>query len=221
MSRTVLFCGGDYEDRLKEIGRRFGENRLFTPSPDFFSPEEKDSIGIEEVRKLRRWLTLKPFSSSEKTVVFNRAERLTVEAQNAFLKTLEEPPDNTIIILSCQAEETLLPTVVSRCEIIRINGKLYSGDSDKKIEEDFKILRGNDIGEKFRLAAEIAVNREETKRWLEKMILFSHQSLLNSPSSSLLPLLPPLSLLQSSYRLVSQNINFRLATENLLLYNFN
>lgn len=87
------------------------------------SPEkEGGSIGIEEIRNLEQFLSLKV----PRNVIFNRgiiienADRLTTEAQNALLKTLEEPPEGTIIILTAPHEKTLLPTIVSRVQTVPV-----------------------------------------------------------------------------------------------------
>jgi hypothetical protein len=81
-------------------------------------PEDSKSIPIEAVRNLQHVLTLKVPGSRENAVrrvaVIEDAHRLTAEAQNALLKTLEEPPDDTAILLTAPASDSVLPTIQSR-----------------------------------------------------------------------------------------------------------
>ncbi len=74
---------------------------------------------IDAVREMIRKLTMSPFSSKYKVAIIEDADRLSEEAQNALLKTLEEPREDTVIILIVPSEETLLPTIVSRSQVVR------------------------------------------------------------------------------------------------------
>lgn len=83
------------------------------------APEEKASIGIESIRILTQRLSLAPYyESGSRIVIIDSAEALTHAAQNALLKLIEEPPTRTNIILIATNEESLLPTVRSRCRTI-------------------------------------------------------------------------------------------------------
>ncbi len=86
------------------------------------SPEEGKSIGIEAVRQLEQFLSLKVPSSGvyNRAIIIEDADKLTTEAQNALLKTLEEPPQGTIIILTASHEQSLLPTINSRVQSITV-----------------------------------------------------------------------------------------------------
>lgn len=80
-------------------------------------PEEgKKSISIEQVRELIKFLQLGSFLDSYKIGLIKEADSLTPEAQNALLKTLEEPADKVVLILLASAEEKLLPTILSRAQ---------------------------------------------------------------------------------------------------------
>lgn len=80
------------------------------------------ALTIEQVRELEHLLSLKvPGSAAVRRVVLiDEAQKLTIEAQNALLKTLEEPPHDTVIILTSTSERALLPTVTSRLTSVRI-----------------------------------------------------------------------------------------------------
>lgn len=72
------------------------------------------NIGIEDILDIERFLLHKPANGKKKYVVIHRVERLTSEASNAFLKTLEEPPEFATLILTTTSWESLLPTIRSR-----------------------------------------------------------------------------------------------------------
>ncbi len=78
------------------------------------------SIKIEDVRELMNWVWLKPYEAARKVVIVEGADRLTLEAANAFLKTLEEPPGHTIFCLLCESKAQLLETIQSRSFEIRL-----------------------------------------------------------------------------------------------------
>ena len=75
-------------------------------------------VTIEQVRAVSREAALRPFEGRCRVFIFEEADRLTEEASNALLKTLEEPPDSVCIVLLATGEQGLLPTIVSRCRLI-------------------------------------------------------------------------------------------------------
>lgn len=86
--------------------------------------QSKDSIGIDEIKELREIAFLSPYRGLYKFFIINDAHKMTHQAANAFLKTLEEPPEDTIFILVTHLPEKLLPTIQSRClnfEFSRLN----------------------------------------------------------------------------------------------------
>lgn len=92
--------------------------------PDFLtvSPEaEKQTISIEQVRELQKALAFGPYEGKRRVVIIDPAERLGLEAANALLLTLEDPPSHTLIILITSAMYTLLETIRSRCQVIRFS----------------------------------------------------------------------------------------------------
>lgn len=80
------------------------------------------SIKVEQVREgVEERLFLKSFEGKYKIVIVDEAHRMSNGAQNAFLKTLEEPPPNSVIILITSNPDSLLPTIRSRCQLIKFN----------------------------------------------------------------------------------------------------
>ncbi len=78
-------------------------------------------IKVEQIRSLCRRLALKPNEASVRLAVVDNAHLMNAEAGNTLLKTLEEPPDSTVFVLTAPQTEDLLPTIVSRCRHIRFN----------------------------------------------------------------------------------------------------
>lgn len=81
--------------------------------------EDSSSIGIDEAREVIKDIALKPYEARKKAYIIDGADKMTDEAQAALLKTLEEPTPDTVIILVAENAEGLLPTVLSRAEIVR------------------------------------------------------------------------------------------------------
>ena len=120
MSSSILIYGSSPEKTKAKITELLKKSNLEqTPNnPDVLfvtAIEEKKSIGIEQIKQLVEYVWEKPFSHKQKAAVIENADILTIPAQNALLKVLEEPPIYAQIILSTKTEESLLPTVVSRC----------------------------------------------------------------------------------------------------------
>jgi DNA polymerase III subunit delta' len=77
-------------------------------------------VKIDQVRALQHDLALRPLEGRYRVAIFEQFETATVEAQNALLKTLEEPPDYAVLIVLTSDPELLLPTIVSRCQQIAL-----------------------------------------------------------------------------------------------------
>jgi len=82
--------------------------------------EERRDIRIEQARTLVRWLTLRPMLAARKVAIIDGAHLLNDHGQNALLKTLEEPPGASVILLLATRPSQLLPTVRSRCQAIQL-----------------------------------------------------------------------------------------------------
>ncbi|MCK4809478.1 MAG: hypothetical protein KAS99_00890 [Candidatus Omnitrophica bacterium] len=85
---------------------------------DLFIIEEPSYIKIDNIRQAQRFLSFKSSNLSKKILIVNRAHNFTEEAANSFLKTLEEPPKNSFIILLSSRLDTILPTIISRCKSV-------------------------------------------------------------------------------------------------------
>lgn len=81
---------------------------------------EGGTLKVDQVREVRRTLALKPYQAKYRVALFLRFQEASEGAGNALLKTLEEAPDHAILILTADNPEGLLPTITSRCEILRL-----------------------------------------------------------------------------------------------------
>ncbi len=83
--------------------------------------EKPGSIGVDDIRaQINGDITIKPYSSPRKIYIVNEAEKMTVQAQNALLKTLEEPPAYAVILLLTSNVNAFLPTILSRCVVLNM-----------------------------------------------------------------------------------------------------
>ncbi len=83
--------------------------------------EKPNTISVEDIRtQINDDVAIKPYSSPYKIYLLEDAEKMTVQAQNALLKTLEEPPEYAVIILMTANVNALLPTVLSRCVVLNM-----------------------------------------------------------------------------------------------------
>jgi hypothetical protein len=186
----------------------------------------KLSLGIDDVKTMQKTLYFKPFRGDIKAVIVKDAHLLTPEAQNALLKVLEEPPSHTLIILTTETEEAMLPTVISRCRVITLKEETIALSDTERNE--LKTLLSEipkwGSGDVLKQAEKLAKNKDEAIIWLEKMILITRTTLISQ--------IPPISPLSDSARtylhllkslqtthivLKTTNVNLRLALENLLM----
>lgn len=96
-------------------------------------PEKgKQSIGVDVLREVLAQVSTRSFEDTTKVLLFPEAERMTPAAQNCLLKTLEEPPQETVFFLITDQPGTMLPTIVSRCRVIRFH-PLSEQDCEKRL----------------------------------------------------------------------------------------
>ncbi|HAO22130.1 MAG TPA: DNA polymerase III subunit delta' [Desulfobacteraceae bacterium] len=87
-------------------------------------------IKIDQIREIGGILAMKPYEAKMRVVIICSAGAMNPEASNALLKMLEEPPDRTILILTTHQKSDLLPTILSRCQLIRFMPVLQNPEQD-------------------------------------------------------------------------------------------
>ena len=91
------------------------------PDIIYVSHEKPNTISVDDIRtQVNNDVAIKPYSSRYKVYIINEAEKMTPQAQNAILKTLEEPPEYAVILLLVSNVNTLLPTILSRCVLLNM-----------------------------------------------------------------------------------------------------
>lgn len=147
-----------------------------------------NSLKIEDVRKITRGTSLKPMGGGDRIIVIQQIEKATLEAGNALLKILEEPPENNYFILVTDNFNKLLPTIISRCQIIsddKKNDVLSNKDKSREILRD--VLAAS-IGERILISQKIATSREEGLKLLDDLIIVLEELLfVNDPQIQLSP----------------------------------
>lgn len=99
--------------------RRIGQNL----HPDVrIIDNEGDRIKIAQIRELQREMALSPFEGRWRVYILCDFQQATVEAANCLLKTLEEPPPKVVMVLTTTQAEMLLPTIISRCQVLSLRG---------------------------------------------------------------------------------------------------
>lgn len=142
--------------------------------------EKPNSIGVDDVREqLAAEVAIRPFSGRKRVFVVPEAEKMTVQAQNALLKTIEEPPEYAVIFLLTKSEEALLETIRSRCVKLKLRpvaerelaaALLRRGDiSRERVLLAARFARGIPG-----LAEQMAVSEEFQKRCEETLELLLH-----------------------------------------------
>jgi len=94
--------------------RAFSDLTLLTPL------EGHQDLRIDQIREMQQALALAPYQAKYRIVLIQDFQRATAAASNALLKSLEEPPARAVLILTADAQESLLETIASRCEILRL-----------------------------------------------------------------------------------------------------
>ncbi len=125
-------------------------------------------LKIDDIRRLQHELSLTPYQADRRVAVLPDFETATTEAANALLKTLEEPPRNVVLLLTAASEKSLLPTIVSRCEVMGLR-PMAIADLAKALEtkgestERAQSLAGQAMGRPG-LAIRLSQDAEEVRR---------------------------------------------------------
>jgi len=151
-------------------------------APDILHIRPDPGIGIDNIRDITRFLTRKPLNLPANIVVVHQAETLSLPAQNAFLKTLEDPPGNSQIYLITSQPDSLLPTILSRVRIINSPHKSYSSDPSHW-SDLFKQLLSSGVGDRLKLMDSQSFTRETFNQFLSDLEKFLHQNIF-SPHTS-------------------------------------
>jgi DNA polymerase-3 subunit delta' len=182
--------------------------------------ETGKAVGIGDIRNLQKKIFLKPIESESKAVILEAFFGMTIDSQNAFLKVLEEPPAHTIIIILVTSLDFVLPTILSRCNLINLqkNKKLSNEETENSLQI-ISNLKNGDASHALLIAQNNSKDRETALQFLENLIISTHDVLENKNTElSTKNLQKILKSLQKTYTIIkSTNVAPRFALENLFL----
>lgn len=154
----------DIENKIQELGSKAMEFVL-----------QK----IDDVREINNFTKLK--LGQKTTILIRDFDKATNEAQNSFLKSLEEPQENLSFLLTAQNKENVLETITSRCEVIELIGskRVLSDDDKQSVEEFWNADTGN------RLIKISKINkRDEAIVFSENLIILGHELMNTEPNKN-------------------------------------
>lgn len=155
--------------------------------PDIIEIIPKNSIGVDDIRQLNDKINTKPYESDKKVVIIKGADLITLQGQNAFLKTLEEPPLDTVIIMLVENINLILDTIKSRCQIYKLNRisidkvkeYLLSVGINEEKAELFSNLSDGIIGNALKMIdTHYSILREEVTNIFPEIINFNRVNFL-------------------------------------------
>lgn len=214
--QTIIFSGGSRDFNKKSAHDYLSIIfRDFESSPDYLyiSKEEgKSKIGISEIKKAIGFISIKPSYSKLKAVFIEDANYLSLDAQNAMLKTLEEPPEYAFFIMTVDHPSNLLSTVLSRSKIQIVNDPNISSQNFKELVESYISICDSPIENRIDWLTENKKelgSKETVVLLIDDIMNFYHKEFSVNLSSS-------------KSQLYSKRVKFLIATkERILKFNAN
>lgn len=212
--QSIIIISKDKQKAREAAKKITGEQKI--SKFDVFVLETEKALGIADIRTISKQIFLIPLRGDKKAVILECFYQATIEAQNAFLKVLEEPPLSTTIIMLAQ-ENFFLPTILSRCKLIMLDkGVLLTSEEEKEYSNILKNLRITTVGGKLKLA-ETLKNKEEALLFLEKLIVVCRNEMITEENTRA-EVKNTIEILQKYHKEIKQsNVNLRLGLENLFL----
>ncbi len=124
------------------------------------------SVGIDVIRGLQEDIHVKPYEGIRKVYIIAEGEKMTVQAQNCLLKVLEDPPGAGTIIIISSNHHNLLPTIISRCQVIKLSARNRNMNPD--LYEDFMgcLMEGDFV----KTSSKIEQLSKETNQWAAEFL---------------------------------------------------
>jgi hypothetical protein len=172
-------------------------------NPDLFEVSE---YKIAVIRQISKFLSQKPISHSTKIVLIQKAEDLQTESQNALLKNLEEPGENNYFILTTNHPNSLLPTIISRCQLINYHDTATTS---------FPLLTpSKELGVRLMQSENLVNGREGTISYLECQLRLYQTKLILEPNLTNQQFIKKII---KTISLIKANIDHKTALDFLLL----
>ncbi|MBI5620319.1 hypothetical protein HY949_00895 [Candidatus Gottesmanbacteria bacterium] len=194
---SFIITGGSAQERMEQIAKLLKDRSISSHDVITIAPDPS-SIGVDSMRGIGTRLSLSPIQSAGHAVIVHDAHTMTPEAQNAFLKTLEEPPGEAALYLETGEPDALLPTIVSRCQTIRLTA---NSDRVQPCQEDMDTVSqslkkinqilGLSVGERLKMIDATIKTRDDALAFVDQSIR-SLESLLHMTGSR--PVTPSLAI---------------------------
>ena len=174
---TTIISGPEEKTllELEKICKKL-DSPLNVNNPDHFHIDENSGWSIKEVRTITTFLSRKPNKHKNKIVIIKEAQNLGTEAQNALLKSLEEPGKDNFFIILTNNHLSLLPTIISRAKLIKLKTEKSPLDSKDLIIPPKDALRA------LQIIADLNLSKDEIQPFLEKQLQLHQKNLLKDPA---------------------------------------
>jgi len=213
---SCLLIHQDIKIRQVEAEKMISQYGLSKNHPDLFWLDD-EKLGIAQARAIQNFLNLKPYQGKNQAVVLLSAQNLTPDAQNALLKTLEEPNEDVIIILGVAREDQLLPTITSRCKVVNLNTSVSVistyGDEKEKYQKEIEKLLDAGTEERFQFIEKL----EDRETFLSTLIFYFRKQILSHPENAQKQLRSFLKDLLEAEKWNYHHVNIRAILEYLML----
>lgn len=164
---AYLVTGGDARTRQDAVSEKLKTWRV-SAFDQIILENPGTTITISQVRDFQKRMVLVPYNSPYSVGIIREAEKLTVEAQNALLKTIEEPPPHVVILVVTAYPGVLLPTILSRCHTMNLGRSTQTNEKERvSVLRDVDLLLSSRVGQRLRIVAGIAGTREDAQAWVD------------------------------------------------------
>lgn len=175
-------------------------------------------IGIDDIHSLISKIKFKTYQRKYKVALILNADKMTQEAQNSLLKTLEEPPKDTFIILTCSHKDNLLPTIISRTKVFEFYEKedlLEKNKIEKFISLDF--AEKCEVVDKLVMIKDKFDRRSKIEELIKLLLEYYREKLLKSEDNNKKEILKSIELIEKIKRGIVANVNLKLSLLNLIV----
>lgn len=222
---TYLIVGNNdknIQENIKELisklwDKDLTEDLFNLQNPDYhlIDAREENSIGIERMKELQSEMVFTPFEEKYQIALIYDSPKLTTQAQNSILKTLEESSDTTVYILTTNNEKSLLPTILSRSRKIYIE----EGEKLQTDTQDISKFLELNLVEQFQKIETLSKEKNDILNFLDQMEAhfqkILEESINNSEDSTSIS--QAIKLAITAKKRIKANGNKRLVLENLCL----
>lgn len=186
------------DDYLHDLGHLTLQN-----NPDIFTVTD---YSVENIRSIKKFLSQKPYSHQSKIVYIPDADLLNIESQNTLLKSLEEPGPENYFILTTGHLGSILPTIISRCQLIRISPSILSSGEILHFPQK--------ISECLSLSEVLCQDKTTVLPYLENQLCLYQQLLVSDPNPKYSLIIKKIN---KSIQMLSANIDPKNVLDFLLL----